>query len=339
MKKYQSIVRVLMALVIMFGIETTANAQFGGLLKKAKSAVKDKAKSEAKENAKEDNKKASAADDGSIVITHIKSGKEMGRFYPAEKKYVSARGLIYLFGDDGAVTFGDDGSSAGKVTEQGFSTRGLKQIDYNAEKNWYEWNGKYFGMVSDKGGGTCASLMGENWMKASAPMDHMLMAFCTYGTSYNDETLGGMINGYKDQEIARVEREKKAAEARKKAAESSSNSNADMEFRRNGSIVGSMLADGTVYVGGHIAGKIDADNNIYVGGHIEGLLRGNEVLKNGHVVGTIDDDGTVRLNGHIVGGIDTRTYEVRYNGSIIGKVEPLANLKRAAVFYFFDFWK
>ena len=87
-----------------------------------------------------------------------------------------------------------------------------------------------------------------------------------------------------------------------------------------------------------IVGKIDSSGNIYVGGHIEGSIRGNEVLKNGHVVGTIDDDGTVRLNGHIVGGIDTRTYEVRYNGSIIGKVEPLGDLKKAAVFYFFGFY-
>ena len=338
MKKNHSIVRVLMALVIMFGVETTANAQLGGLLKKAKSAVKDKAKSEAKEAAASDNKKVTASEDGSIVLTHIKTNKEMGRYYPEEKKYVSARGLIYLFGDDGAVTFGDDGSSAGKVTAQGFSTRGLKQIDYNAEKNWYEWNGKYFGMVSDKEGGTSASLMGENWVKSSAPMDHMIMAFCTYGTSYNDETLGGMINGYKDQEIARVERQKKMDEARKKAAASSSSSSADMEFRKNGSVVGSMLADGTVYVGGRIAGKIDAEGNIYVGGHIEGLLRGNEVLKNGHVVGTIDDDGTVRLNGHIAGGIDPRTGDIRFDGSIIGKVDPVADLKKACVYVFFKFW-
>lgn len=338
MKKNQSIVRVLMALVIMFGVETTANAQLGGLLKKAKSAVKDKAKSEVKEAGASDNKKSTASADGSIVLTHIKTNKEMGRYYPDEKKYVSAQGLIYLFGDDGAVTFGDDGSSAGKVTAQGFSTRGLKQIDYNAEKNWYEWNGKYFGVVSDKEGGTNASLMGENWVKASAHMDHMIMAFCTYGTSYNDETLGGMINGYKDQEIARVERQKKMDEARKKAAASSSNSGGDMEFRKNGSIVGSMLADGTVYVGGRIAGKIDAEGNIYVGGHIEGTLRDNgEVLKNGHVIGSIDD-GTVRLNGHIVGGIDSRTGDVRYNGSIIGRVEPVANVNKAAVFYFFGFY-
>ena len=48
MKKYQVIVRTLMAAVIMFGVETTASAQFGGLLKKAKSAVKDQVDNKAK---------------------------------------------------------------------------------------------------------------------------------------------------------------------------------------------------------------------------------------------------------------------------------------------------
>jgi ABC-type amino acid transport substrate-binding protein len=48
MKKYQVIVRTLMAAVIMFGVETTASAQFGSLLKKAKSAVKDQVDNKAK---------------------------------------------------------------------------------------------------------------------------------------------------------------------------------------------------------------------------------------------------------------------------------------------------
>ena len=42
MKKYQVIIRMLMAMTIAFGVQTTASAQFGGLLKKAKSAVKEK---------------------------------------------------------------------------------------------------------------------------------------------------------------------------------------------------------------------------------------------------------------------------------------------------------
>ena len=47
MKQNQVIMRMLMAAVIMFGVETTASAQFGGLLKKAKSAVKDQVENKA----------------------------------------------------------------------------------------------------------------------------------------------------------------------------------------------------------------------------------------------------------------------------------------------------
>ena len=239
--KNQVIGRILMAAVIMFGVETTASAQFGGLLKKAKQAVKEKVQSDNSSSSSSDNSSysgsaiknargekagqetyakeqmkkeaeakaqpAASKNDGGIAITHLKTNKEMGRYYPAEKKYVSARGLVYLFADDGSVTFGDDGTSAGKVSDKGFSSRGLSKIDYNAAKNWYEFKGKYFGMVSDKNGGTCASLMGENWMQASQPIDHKIMAFCTYGTSYNDETLGSMIGGFKAQEIAESKRQ------------------------------------------------------------------------------------------------------------------------------------
>ena len=56
MKTRQLTMRVLMAIIIAFGVQTTANAQLGGLLNKAKSAVKSKAK-DAIDNAKNDAKK------------------------------------------------------------------------------------------------------------------------------------------------------------------------------------------------------------------------------------------------------------------------------------------
>ena len=56
MKTRQLTMRVLMAIVIAFGVQTTASAQLGGLLNKAKSAVKSKAK-DAIDNAKNDAKK------------------------------------------------------------------------------------------------------------------------------------------------------------------------------------------------------------------------------------------------------------------------------------------
>ena len=50
-------------------------------------------------------------------------------------------------------------------------------------------------------------------------------------------------------------------------------------------------------------------------------------------------DGTVTYGkGTKIGSIDSRTGEVRKNGSIIGRVEPLTDMKKAAVFYFFGFY-
>ena len=48
MKTSKLFVRIVMAMVITFGIQTTASAQLGGLVKKAKSAVKDKVENKAK---------------------------------------------------------------------------------------------------------------------------------------------------------------------------------------------------------------------------------------------------------------------------------------------------
>ena len=48
MKKNQTIIRMLMAIVVAFGVNTATQAQFGGLLKKAKSAVKDQVENKAK---------------------------------------------------------------------------------------------------------------------------------------------------------------------------------------------------------------------------------------------------------------------------------------------------
>ncbi|MDY6248377.1 MAG: hypothetical protein SPL55_02960 [Prevotella sp.] len=51
MKKYQTIVRIVMAVAIAFGVQTTANAQLGGLVNKAKKAVKEKVEKKTKEAA------------------------------------------------------------------------------------------------------------------------------------------------------------------------------------------------------------------------------------------------------------------------------------------------
>ncbi|MBE6260220.1 MAG: hypothetical protein E7107_05245 [Prevotella sp.] len=410
MKHNHSIARILMALVIMFGVQTTASAQFGGLLKKAKQAVKDKVDTEEyrqkakvrdaveesennavnktvgkvrnsgdpqnddygsndyykklNEEAEQEKQSKAAAkktttfssakstekvltkvapgEPGEVTIKVRKTGKLLGTYDRAACKLTTADGRTLLFQTDGTVTDGN-GKKVGSINGQTFTTPRGEQIRCD-EIGIMFVDKKNVGSIQNQK----QAILGDGtFIDASDKMNGVVLAYFIFGYLHSNKQLVAIKDGYEaatmtynptDEEFyaeATKEIEKRHGSS---SSGSSGGKGGDMQFRKNGSIVGRMLADGTVYVGGSIKGKIDGNNNIYVGGHIEGLLRGNEVLKNGHVVGTIDDDGTVRINGHIVGGIDPRTGDVRYNGSIVGRVEPLGDLKKAAVYYFFQFW-
>lgn len=404
MNRYQSFLRFLMAAVIMFGVETTASAQFGSLLRKATQAVKDKVDSEEyrakakvrdkvedaenkavnktvtktigssvdvenddygsndyyrklNEEAEQEKKNKAAArkttskpaekvlakiepgEPGEVTIKNRKTGKVLATYDRAACELKMTGGRTLLFQTDGTVADGN-GTKVGSIDGQTFTTPRGEQIRCD-EIGIMFVDKKNVGSVQNQ---KMAILGDGTFVDASDKMNGVVLAYFVFGVLHSNKQLVDIKDGYQaatmtynptDAEFyaqANKEIEKRLGSS------SSSGKGGEMSFRKNGSIVGRMLADGTVYVGGSIKGKIDGGNNIYVGGHIEGLIRGNEVLKNGHVVGTIDSDGTVRLNGHIVGGIDSRTGEVRYNGSIIGRVEPVTDLKKAAVFYFFGFY-
>ena len=359
--KKESIVRILMASVIMFGVSTTANAQFGGLLKKAKQAVKDKVDTEESTQETEQEKQSKAAarktttvssaktsekvlakvapgEPGEVTIKVRKTGKVLATYDRAACKLTTAGGKTYLFQTDGTVTDAG-GTKLGSIDGQTFTTPRGEQLRCD-EIGIMFVEKKNVGAVSNP---KMAILGDGTFIDVSDKMNPVVLGYFIFGILHSNKQLVAIKDGYEKATMTYNPTDEEFyaqanKEIEKRHGSSGSGSGGEMSFRKNGSIVGSMLADGTVYVGGSIKGKIDGSGNIYVGGHIEGSIRGNEVLKNGHVVGTIDDDGTVRLNGHIVGGIDTRTYEVRYNGSIIGKVEQLGDLKKAAVFYFFGFY-
>lgn len=410
MKQRQSFVRILMAIVIVFGVETTAHAQFGGLLKKAKQAVKDKVDSEEyrakakvrdkvedaenkavnktvtktigssvdvenddygsndyyrklNEEAEQDKKNKAAGkkttissgtsksaekvlariepgEPGEVTIKNRKSGQVLATYDRAACKLTMTGGRTLLFQTDGTVTDGN-GTKVGSIDGQTFTTPRGEQIRCD-EIGIMFVDKKNIGSVQNQ---KMAILGDGTFVDASDKMNGVVLAYFVFGVLHSNKQLINIKEGYEaatmtynptDEEF--YAEANKEIEKRHGSSSSGGKGGSEMSFRKGGSIVGSMLADGTVYVGGSIKGKIDADNNIYVGGHIEGIIRGNEVLKNGHVMGTIDNDGTVRLDGHIVGGIDPRSGEVRYNGSIIGKAEPMGDLKKAAVFYFFGFW-
>ena len=404
MRKNQMFIRAMMAFVIMFGVETTASAQFGSLLRKATQAVKDKVDSEEyrakakvrdkiedaennavnktvtktigssvdvenddygsndyyrklNEEAEQERKNKAAArkttskpaekvlariepgEPGEVTIKNRKTGKVLATYDRAACELKMIGGRTLLFQTDGTVADGN-GTKVGSIDGQTFTTPRGEQIRCD-EIGIMFVDKKNVGSVQNQ---KMAILGDGTFVDASDKMNGVVLAYFVWGVLHSNKQLIDIKDGYQAATMTYNPTDAEFyAQANKEiekrfGSSGSSGKGGEMSFRKNGSIVGSMLADGTVYVGGSIKGKIDGNNNIYVGGHIEGSIRGNEVLKNGHVVGTIDSDGTVRLDGHIVGGIDSRTGDVRYNGSIIGRVEPVADLKKAAVFYFFGFY-
>ena len=360
MKHYQSIIRILMAAVIMFGVETTASAQFGGLLNKAKKAVQKKSSKE--ETTSEESStytpattarpttsakpaekvlaKLEPGDPGEVTIKVRKTGKLLGTYDRAAMTLKTAGGKTFVFQTDGTVTDGN-GTKVGSIDGQTFTTPRGEQLKCD-EIGIMFVDKKNVGAVSNP---KLAILGDGTFVDVSDKMNGVVLGYFIFGILHSNKQLVAIKDGYEAATMTyNPTDEEFYAEANKEiekrhGSSSSSGGSSEMQFRKGGSIVGSMLADGTVYVGGSIKGKIDGSGNIYVGGHIEGTIRSNEILRNGHVEGTVDSDGTVRLNGHIVGGIDTRTGDVRRDGSIIGKVEPVGDVKKAAVFYFFGFWQ
>lgn len=219
----QVVVRMLVALVIAFGVDTTATAQFGGLLKKAKQTVKEKvtgndsdesssasesgssntgyngsavrnARGESKASAttktnpamlaiEARSKKAEkdAKANGGITIKHKERGIMMGTYYPTERKWVRSDGSYVIIAEDGTAKW-DDGQSAGKITANGFSTRGIPQMNYNADADAFTLpDGTLVGTVRDEDDGTMITYLGKDWMQTSAPVDHKTIDYLTLG--------------------------------------------------------------------------------------------------------------------------------------------------------------
>ena len=366
MRTKQSIVRILMAAVIMCGTATTASAQFGalkGLANKAKKAMTKEQPQKEKETVEKEEtvttmkretptakrevpttkpkEKVMAelgpGEPGVVTIKARKTGKVLGT-YDREACKLTAGNKTFVFHADGTVTYGN-GTKIGSIDGQTFTTPRGEQLKCD-EIGIIFVDKQNVGAVSNP---KMAILGDGSFIDVSDKMNPVVLGYFIFAIMHNNKQLVDIKKGYQAATMTENPTDEEFyaqlnKEAEKRFASSSSTAGGDMQLRKGGSIVGSILANGTVYVGGHIAGKIDRDGNIYVGGHIEGSIRNNEILKNGHVIGTVDSDGTVRLDGHIVGGIDSRTGEVRKNGSIIGRAEPLTDMKKAAVFYFFGFF-
>ena len=236
--KNQVIGRILMAAVIMFGVETTASAQFGGLLKKAKQAVKEKVQSDNSSSPSSDNsgysgsavrnargeskamqvnrensalkgmeersKKAEkeANANGGITIKHKERGIMMGTYYPNERKWVRSDGSYVIIAEDGTAKW-DDGQAAGKITAKGFSTNGIPQMNYNAEADAFTLpDGTLVATVRDEDEGTLITYLGKDWMQTSAPVDHKIIGYLTIGMGMSVDIIKSQIKNNEDQAAA-----------------------------------------------------------------------------------------------------------------------------------------
>ena len=186
MRKFQVIIRMLMAAVILFGVETTASAQFGGLKKLAKKAIeKTTSSDESSSNTSSDNGSYSPAiknargekygqesgklkaqdksakkgltADGGVTITDMKYKRLLGTYYPNERKFVNGRGDALIIAEDGTAKW-DDGTDAGKISDKGFSTKGIKWMEYNAAADQYQHEGVKVGEIKDENGGNIVTL-------------------------------------------------------------------------------------------------------------------------------------------------------------------------------------
>ncbi len=228
-----------MAAVIMFGVETTASAQFGGLLNKAKKAVKEKVKDNDTENStasesssyngsavrnargetkavatpqanpamkgmEERSKKAEkeANANGGITIKHKQRGIMMGTYYPNERKWVRSDGSYIIIAEDGTAKW-DDGQAAGKVTATGFTTNGIPNMKFNAETESFTLSdGTLVATVRDEDEGTLITYLGKDWMQTSAPVDHSIIGYLTIGMGMNVDIIKSQIKNNEDQAAA-----------------------------------------------------------------------------------------------------------------------------------------
>lgn len=232
MKTNQIIIRAMVALVVMFGVETTASAQFGGLLKKAKQAVKEKVQSDdsssdnsgysgsAVRNARGESKamqttrensalkgmeersekaEKEANANGGITIKHKERGIMMGTYYPNERKWVRSDGSYVIIAEDGMAKW-EDGQAAGKITAKGFSTNGIPQMNYDAESEAFTLpDGTLVATVRDEDEGTLITYLGKDWMQTSAPVDHKTIGYLTLGMGMNVDIIKSQIKNNAEQ--------------------------------------------------------------------------------------------------------------------------------------------
>lgn len=205
MKTKNTMMKALMALAIAFGVQTTASAQFGNIVNRAKWSARSKVESRI-DNAVDkgidkgldtvqeqfDPNKAKSPSDGGIQVLYGKDNYLVGTYYPDGKIFkINSNDNTYTFKDDGAV-IGQDGKQKGLIKDGNVSSGKIYNILVTDNGEAY-WNNGKIGSVSDDGK---VVLFDENIAHATQPMDKRILAFCVYGVLFKTEKMQELQKNY-----------------------------------------------------------------------------------------------------------------------------------------------
>ena len=339
----QQIVRVLMATAVLMGCTVSVNAQFGGLLNKAKKVAEKKVteainqQTQSPEQAAQTAQTPQTVSEGDKVALYYASGNPMGEWYPKtrEFKQMGKDGNTYrvvhtyTFQSDGKVIV-EDGRCVGEIQADGTMNSAQTQgIKYDAQTGKVTRNGEWFGKMDGNG----MYVFNDMVARSSGEMDKQIQTFILFNLIVTNETLDKYKGQYeqivksndnnRQMQIANI-KANKAAEA------------GAVKLWKGGSIRGEIRANDQVWIGGSNRGKFDNNGNIWVGGSVAGKLEGNSIRKGGSIVGKVEN-GNVWVGGSIAGQIRSNGDVVK-GGSVVGRAPGYKDARKVAVIYFFGFY-
>ena len=143
MKKNQVIIRIVMALVITFGVETTASAQFGGLLKKAKQAVKEKVQGDDSSSSSSDNGSSSSSN-GSYSGSAVRNARGESKAMQTNRENSAMKGM-----EERSKKAEKEANANGGITIK-HKERGIMMGTYYPDEHkWVRSDGSYIIIGSD----------------------------------------------------------------------------------------------------------------------------------------------------------------------------------------------
>lgn len=343
----QQIVRIVMATAVLMGCTVSVNAQFGGLLNKAKRTAEQKATNAIYKQTQSSNQTQSpeqtttTVSEGDKVLLYYASGNPLGEWYPntREFKQMGKSGdtyqvsHTYTFKSDGSVV-AEDGRRIGEILSDGtMNTAQTQGIKYDAQTGNVTRNGEWYGKMDGNG----MYVFNDMVARSAGNMDKQIQTFILFNLIVTNEQLTKFKGQYdeiskRNTESANYNRQMQIANIKANQAAS----NGAVKLWKGGSVCGEIRANDEVWIGGSNRGKFDNKGNIWVGGSVAGKLEGNNIRKGGSIVGKVEN-GNVWVGGSVAGQIRSNGDVVK-GGSVVGRAPGFKDARKVAVLYFFGFY-